>query len=60
MTNIDDKQHRSILRRIARRVMMERGLLPDFSSQAMTELNEISGAGEKIGGSTRDLRNLVW
>ena len=60
MTNIDDNQHRSILRRIARRVMMERGLLPDFSAQAMTELNGIGGAGEKIEGSTRDLRSLVW
>ena len=60
MTNIDDNLHRSILRRIARRVMMERGLLPDFSAQAMTELNGIGGAGEKIEGSTRDLRSLVW
>jgi hypothetical protein len=30
MTNTNDKQHRSILQRIAHRVMLERGLVPDF------------------------------
>ena len=60
MINTDDKQHRSILRRIARRVMMERGLLPDFSSQAIAELDEIHGPAIKIEESTRDLRNLAW
>jgi exoribonuclease R len=38
MINIDDEQHRSILQRIARRVMMEKGLLTDFSSQAIADL----------------------
>jgi exoribonuclease-2 len=60
MTNTDDKQHRSILQRIARRVMMERGLLPDFSAQAIVELNEIHEAATKVEESTRDLRNLAW
>ncbi|MCX6120539.1 MAG: RNB domain-containing ribonuclease [Ignavibacteriales bacterium] len=60
MINTDDKQHRSILRRIARRVMMERGLLPDFSSQATAELDGIHGPAIKIEESTRDLRNLAW
>ena len=36
MTNTDDKQHRSILQRIAHRVMLERGLVPDFPITAMT------------------------
>jgi hypothetical protein len=44
MTNTDDRQHRSILQRIARRVMIERGLLPDFSVQAIAELDGIHGA----------------
>jgi exoribonuclease-2 len=44
MTNTEDRQHRSILQRIARRAMMERGLLPDFSVRAITELNGIQGA----------------
>jgi VacB/RNase II family 3'-5' exoribonuclease len=60
MTNTDDKQHRSILQRIARRVMMERGLLPDFSVQAIAELDEIHGAVTKSEESTRDFRNLAW
>ena len=60
MTNTDDKQHRSILQRIARRAMIERGLLPDFSAQAMTELDEIQGAVATTAGLTRDLRNLAW
>jgi exoribonuclease-2 len=60
MTNTDDKQHRSILRRIARRAMIERGLLPDFSAQAITELNGIPGAVTAVEESTHDLRNLTW
>jgi len=59
MTN-EDNQHRSILQRIARRVMIERGLLPDFSVQAITELNGIHVAIIKGEESTRDLRNLSW
>ena len=60
MMNKDDRQHRAILQRIARRVMMERGLLPDFSAQAMSELNGIHGAATDNGESTHDLRNLAW
>ncbi len=60
MTNTDDRQHRSILQRIAHRVMIERGLLPDFTSQEMVELDGIHGPALTVEGSTRDLRNLVW
>lgn len=60
MTNSDDRQHRSILKRIAHRVMIERGLLPDFTSQEMVELDGIHGPAVTVEGSTRDLRNLVW
>ncbi len=60
MTNTEDRQHRSILQRIARRAMMERGLLPDFSVQAIAELNGIHGAVTKVEESTRDFRNLTW
>ncbi len=60
MTNSDEKQHRSILQRIARRVMIERGLLPDFSAQAIAELNGITSAATAIGETARDLRNLAW
>ena len=40
--------------------MVDRGLLPDFSPQAMTELDGIDGAVTKVEGSTRDFRNLAW
>jgi len=39
---------------------MERGLVPDFSPGALTELNAVSGAASATGGSHRDLRNLLW
>jgi len=32
------KQHRAVLQRIAGRVMLERGLLPEFSEKALSEL----------------------
>jgi VacB/RNase II family 3'-5' exoribonuclease len=60
MTNTDDRQHRGILRRIARRVMLERGLVPDFPSQALAELDKIHGPATGGEESTRDLRNLLW
>jgi ribonuclease R len=59
MTDIDDKQHRSILQRIARRAMIERELLPDFSPQALAELESIVGNAE-VGAPSRDLRSLLW
>ena len=59
MIKSDDKQHRSILQKIARNTMIERGLLPDFSTQAMAELDRINGS-TKVEGSVRDLRNLLW
>ena len=60
MINTDDKKHRPILQRIARRAMLERGLLPDFSAQAIAELNEIHGAVTNVEESVRDFRNLLW
>jgi VacB/RNase II family 3'-5' exoribonuclease len=60
MTTTEDKQHRSILQRIARRAMLERGLLPDFSAQAVNELGEIHAAVTNVEASTRDLKNLAW
>ncbi len=40
--------------------MLERGLVPDFPSQALTELDQISGPATRTEESTRDLRNLLW
>jgi exoribonuclease-2 len=60
MTDTDNRQHRSTLQRIARRVMMERGLLPDFTSQAIIELDGIHGPAIKVDESTHDLRDIAW
>jgi exoribonuclease-2 len=40
--------------------MLERGLVPDFSSQALAELAGIHGAATQNGESTRDLSRLLW
>ena len=47
----DDKQHRSILQKIAHRAMLQRGLLPDFSSAALSELG-------RLGECDYSMRNL--
>jgi VacB/RNase II family 3'-5' exoribonuclease len=60
MTNTNDKQHRSILQKIARRAMVERGLLPDFSAQALAELDGLRGPSIQTDTTTRDLRHLLW
>jgi exoribonuclease-2 len=60
MTNANDRRHRSILQRIARRAMLERGLLPDFTSQAIAELGGIHGPAIRSNDSTRDLSTLAW
>ena len=60
MTNTNDRQHRSILKRIAHRAMIERGLIPDFPVQVLAQLNGIQGPATRTEESIRDLRNLVW
>ena len=56
----DDKRHRAILQSIAHRVMLERGLLPDFSAEALAELGRIDAPAATDGASVRDLRDLLW
>jgi VacB/RNase II family 3'-5' exoribonuclease len=58
--NTNDKQHRAILQRIARKVMLERGLLPDFSVEALAELARIQAPATIHPEQVRDLRNLLW
>ena len=60
MTDTDDRQHRSILQRIAHRAMLERGLVPDFPPQALAELDGIHGPATGGDGAARDLGNLLW
>ena len=55
------KQHRAILQSIAQRAMLERGLLPDFSAEALTELGKIQApAVAKNDESLPDLTSLLW
>jgi exoribonuclease-2 len=56
----DDKQHRSILQRIAHRAILQRGLLPDFSSEVLAELGRIQSPASMEGEQVRDLRGLLW
>lgn len=60
MTDTDNRQHRHILRNIAHRAMLERGLLPDFPPEALAELEKIHGPAAEPSESLRDLRNLIW
>lgn len=55
-----DNQHKSILQRIARRIMIEKGLLPDFSAELLAELTMIQNPSTQDDGKVRDLRNLLW
>jgi VacB/RNase II family 3'-5' exoribonuclease len=52
-------QHHAILQGIARRVMLEAGLLADFPPQALAELGLIDRAAGGEPG-VRDLRALPW
>ncbi|MCL4562100.1 MAG: RNB domain-containing ribonuclease [Chloroflexi bacterium] len=58
--NTNDQQHRAILEKIARRAMLERGLLPGFSPEELVELGRIQSPAEAKGDPTRDLRDLLW
>ena len=64
--NANNKYHRSILQSIARRAMLERGLLPDFSIEALAELGRLQIPAATEAGSAkgpfgiRDLRGLLW
>lgn len=54
------KNHRTDLKSIARRAMVERGLLPDFSAAAMAELARVQTAATDGHSDIRDLTGLLW
>ena len=58
--NAGDKQHRAILQSIAHQAMLNRGLLPDFSNEALAELGRLQIPAPIEGEPVRDLRNLLW
>jgi exoribonuclease-2 len=64
-TSHNKQQHRAILQNIAKKAMIERGLLPDFSDEALTELAKIQAPAmmNRDDGKehqVRDLRHLLW
>lgn len=56
-----DQQHREILQRIAHKAMLDRGLLPDFSTAVLAELDQIQApASANDVSGIRDLTTLLW
>src|SRR5437870_573190 len=53
-------QNKEGLRSIARRAMLQRGLLPDFSPEVLSETSASAVAVAQAQPSIRDLRGLPW
>ena len=60
MTDSGERQHRQILKKIAQRVMIERGLIPEYPIQVLNQLKGIQEPANGIQESVNDLRNLIW
>jgi VacB/RNase II family 3'-5' exoribonuclease len=60
MSTFPSRRGKSILERIAQRVMKERGFLPDFSTDALTELEKIQRIDPEAKAPENDLRHLLW
>ena len=58
--NANEKHHRAILQSIAHQAMLERGLLPDFSTEALAELGRLQIPSPTNGEPVRDMRALLW
>lgn len=57
---MQDTQNKTLLQNIARQAMLERGLQPDFSAQALAQLSAISAPASAGDTPTRDLRGMMW
>jgi hypothetical protein len=54
--NVNNKQDRAVLQNIAQQAMLERGLLPDFSTEARAELDQMQSPAVAMNAeSIRDL-----
>jgi exoribonuclease-2 len=58
--NKNDPSHRTILKSIAYRAMLERNLLPEFSTEALAELGRLQIPSPTNDASVRDMRSLLW
>jgi exoribonuclease-2 len=59
-SNTNHHHHRSDLVRIATRVMVERGLEPEFSARVEQQLVSITGPANETGAQIHDLTALLW
>ncbi len=59
MMDLRQDRHRQILERVAWQAMIDRGLMPDFSRDALEELRLIQGPSTLMKEPLRDLRNLL-
>ena len=57
---MDNTPHRTTLQRIARKAMIERGLVPDFPEVVLAELGKISTPACYKPTLAKDLRHLLW
>ncbi len=58
--NQNSQGHRSLLGRLADQAMLEQGLLPVFSRNALRELAQLTEPASVRGDSMQDLRGLLW
>jgi len=54
------QRQRATLQRIAHQAMLDRGLQPDFSPEALAELDKMPDPSALAGKSSLDLRELLW
>ena len=56
----NQRHHRAQLEEIARREMLFRGFLPDFSDNVMSEIGLLTSPADSQDNEIRDLRHLLW
>jgi exoribonuclease-2 len=58
--NTPVESHRMLLQNIAHQAMLDNGLLPDFSSAALAELDQLQSPALSADASLRDMRDRLW
>ena len=58
--NHEPVQHRAILERLAKKAMLDRGLLPEFSDAVWSQMEQIQSSPAVPGVNVRDLRGMPW
>ena len=60
MDHRSDASSRDVLKVIAKRAMVQRGLQPDFTPAALAETAAISSAAVRVADGVKDLSGLLW